>query len=64
MRTAPQPPTFDEEASLHRLGYRVVAGVDEAGRGPLAGPVVAGATVIPPDLRAAVARDASETASS
>lgn len=48
---SPQP-TFDEEAALHRLGYRVVAGVDEAGRGPLAGPVVAGAVVIPPDFRA------------
>ncbi|MDE2861127.1 MAG: ribonuclease HII [Chloroflexota bacterium] len=52
MRTAPQPPTFDEETALRRLGNRVVAGVDEAGRGPLAGPVVAGAVVIPPDLRA------------
>ena len=46
------PPTFDEETALHRLGHRVVAGVDEAGRGPLAGPVVAGAVVIPHDLRA------------
>ena len=45
------PPTFDEETSLYRAGYRVVAGVDEAGRGPLAGPVVAGAVVIPPDFR-------------
>jgi len=30
-------------------GYHVVAGVDEAGRGPLAGPVVAAAVVFPPD---------------
>ena len=51
MRTTSPPPTFDEETALHHLGYRVVAGVDEAGRGPLAGPVVAGAVVIPPDLR-------------
>ena len=51
MRTSSTPPTFDEETALHRLGYRVVAGVDEAGRGPLAGPVVAGAVVIPPELR-------------
>ena len=51
MRTSSPPPTFDEETSLHRLGYRVVAGVDEAGRGPLAGPVVAGAVVIPTGYR-------------
>lgn len=32
---------------LARHGYNVVAGIDEAGRGPLAGPVVAAAVVIP-----------------
>ena len=51
MRISSPPPTFDEESALHRLGYRVVAGVDEAGRGPLAGPVVAGAVVIPTGYR-------------
>jgi len=30
-------------------GYRCIAGVDEAGRGPLAGPVVAAAVIFPPD---------------
>lgn len=30
------------------LGYSLAAGVDEAGRGPLAGPVVAGAVILPP----------------
>ena len=30
--------------------YGVIAGVDEAGRGPLAGPVVAAAVILPPDL--------------
>ncbi len=29
------------EAELHEAGYRYIAGVDEAGRGPLAGPVAA-----------------------
>ncbi|MGB9588696.1 MAG: ribonuclease HII, partial [Armatimonadota bacterium] len=29
-------------------GYKTVAGVDEAGRGPLAGPVVAAAVILPP----------------
>lgn len=30
-------------------GYQLIAGVDEAGRGPLAGPVVAAAVIFPPD---------------
>lgn len=34
---------------LRRSGYRLVAGVDEAGRGPLAGPVVASAVILPAD---------------
>jgi ribonuclease HII len=34
--------------TLHRLGCRVVVGVDEAGRGPLAGPVVAAAVAVRP----------------
>ena len=32
-------------------GYRIVCGVDEAGRGPLAGPVCAAAVILPPDLQ-------------
>lgn len=32
---------------LHQRGYQLVAGVDEAGRGPLAGPVVAAAVILP-----------------
>lgn len=36
---------FESEAL--NLGYRFIAGVDEAGRGPLAGPVVAAACLIP-----------------
>lgn len=35
------------EALLWQLGYDLVAGVDEAGLGPLAGPVVAGAVIFP-----------------
>ncbi len=34
---------------MQREGYRYIAGVDEAGRGPLAGPVVAAAVVLPVD---------------
>jgi ribonuclease HII len=41
------------EAEAHAQGYRTIAGIDEAGRGPLAGPVVAAAVILPgplPDL--------------
>lgn len=34
------------EKELHKRGYQQIAGVDEAGRGPLAGPVVAAACII------------------
>jgi ribonuclease HII len=40
-------PSAAEEAALARSGYARVAGVDEAGRGALAGPVVAGAVILP-----------------
>jgi ribonuclease HII len=39
---------FEERAA--RLGYQHVAGIDEAGRGPLAGPVVAAAVILPQDF--------------
>ncbi len=44
-------PTFDYEAALHSEGYRLVAGVDEVGRGALAGPVMAAAVIFPPGAR-------------
>lgn len=37
------------ENSLREKGYEFVCGVDEAGRGPLAGPVCAAAVILPPD---------------
>lgn len=36
------------EIALRSAGFRAVCGVDEAGRGPLAGPVVAAAVILPP----------------
>lgn len=42
---------FRFERHLYRQGYRCVAGCDEAGRGPLAGPVVAACVVLPLDCR-------------
>ena len=38
-------PNFNEEKMFWKKGYKFVVGLDEAGRGPLAGPVVAGAIV-------------------
>lgn len=38
------------EQSFWEQGLEIVAGVDEAGRGPLAGPVVAAAVVLPPNV--------------
>ena len=43
-------PSFIEEKLLEAQGYRLIAGVDEAGRGALAGPVVAAAVILPRDL--------------
>jgi len=34
-------PNFREENRLYKKGYKIIVGIDEAGRGPLAGPVVA-----------------------
>ena len=44
-------PTDVFELEARRCGYRRIAGLDEAGRGPLAGPVVASAVVLPTRCR-------------
>ena len=48
-----QKPSFTEEKKLAKQGYRLIAGVDEVGRGALAGPVVAAAVVLPRRLKGA-----------
>ena len=40
-------PTDIFEVEARRCGYRYIAGLDEAGRGPLAGPVIAAAVIFP-----------------
>ena len=45
-------PTFERETALWNAGRTIVAGIDEAGRGPLAGPVVAAAVVFPAGQKA------------
>lgn len=41
-------PDFSEEKELWKKGYKYVCGIDEVGRGPWAGPVVAAAVIFPP----------------
>lgn len=43
------PPSFRRERALIKRGIWPIAGCDEAGRGPLAGPVVAAAVILDPD---------------
>lgn len=40
-------PNLDEERALFLRGFHLIAGIDEAGRGAMAGPVVAGAVILP-----------------
>ncbi len=44
------PPSFRRERALIKRGIWPIAGCDEAGRGPLAGPVVAAAVILDPNL--------------
>lgn len=45
------------ETRARASGYRAIAGVDEAGRGPLAGPVVAAAVILPAGFHSDIIRD-------
>ena len=49
-------PRLDYEMALWARGYRHVAGLDEAGRGAWAGPVVAAAVILPPNDAGSVGR--------
>jgi len=49
--SVPERPTLDFERELWGEGFRVVAGLDEAGRGAWAGPVFAAAVALPQDER-------------
>jgi ribonuclease HII len=49
----PRHPSFRPERSIWDQGAQFIAGVDEVGRGPLAGPVAAGAVILPSGVRSA-----------
>ncbi|MFC1957883.1 ribonuclease HII [Chloroflexota bacterium] len=44
-------PSFTEEKILEAQGYRYIAGIDEVGRGALAGPVMAAAVILPGNIK-------------
>ena len=56
-RSGPAPDVLGYERKFWEEGLQAVAGVDEAGRGPLAGPVVAAAVILRPERPVAGARD-------
>lgn len=53
-------PDLTWERKLRGEGFRLIAGIDEAGRGPLAGPVTAAAVILPDDFAHAVLNDSKQ----
>ena len=51
---------FSYEKEAHEKGYAVVCGVDEAGRGPLAGPVFAAAVILPENYTHEILNDSKK----
>jgi ribonuclease HII len=51
---------FQHDTSLREKGFKKIAGIDEAGRGPLAGPVVAAAVILPEGIRIEGLRDSKK----
>ncbi|MDY6833717.1 MAG: ribonuclease HII [Chloroflexota bacterium] len=43
-------PTFEHESEIATRGFRFIAGIDEVGRGALAGPVAAASVILPIDI--------------
>ena len=51
---------YSYENDAHNHGYTIVCGVDEAGRGPLAGPVFAGAVILPENYTHEILNDSKK----
>ena len=52
--------SFRHEKALRANGWNIIAGIDEAGRGPLAGPVVAAVVILPVKFRHRCLRDSKQ----
>lgn len=53
-------PSLDHENQLRASGYCHIAGIDEAGRGPLAGPVSVAAVILPPGFHHPILNDSKQ----
>lgn len=53
-------PSLEHENRLRACGHRVIVGIDEAGRGPLAGPVSVAAVVLPEDFEHGLLNDSKQ----
>lgn len=51
---------YEYDGSIRKEGFSIIAGVDEAGRGPVAGPVVAAAVILPENFRINGIRDSKK----
>lgn len=51
---------YQHDEAFRNKGFKFIAGIDEAGRGPLAGPVVAAAVILPEDIKIAGLRDSKK----
>lgn len=51
---------LDYEEKYYKQGIKFIVGVDEAGRGPLLGPVVAGAVILPPNFKSELINDSKK----
>jgi len=48
------------ENSLRKKGFQKIVGIDEAGRGPIAGPLVSSAVIFPPDIDIFITKDSKK----
>lgn len=51
---------YELELELNNKGYKLIAGCDEAGRGPMAGPLVAAAVILPKGLKIELLNDSKK----